>query len=280
MSFPLPRNYYLLTHDALRLFVGKEAELSAFVKNRKPFQCDMLINSSMTDPLLAETNPNYVKEFCSLLQEKMGECSLNAFERRIEITFPDNEVLHLALGAPRKWLNGIQSPEEINQEPDWRLRNRLRISLGFDEALFTSCCSLGLNIAARYMEKWAYDFYKNRKLLLYSMKPEIFSKLDSDRFAVLPPVTYWQAHGYVLQQNYPCGAYQQVYETVRHNFAKYYKVYPFSNPYCEGEDLNTMKVVMDLCSLSSPQPLTTDEVGMELDLSVASLPEKNKPMPQ
>ncbi|CCW71215.1 unnamed protein product [Phytomonas sp. Hart1] len=276
MSSALPRNYYLLTHDALRLIAGNEAELSAFVKDRKAFQCDMLINSAMTDPLLAETNSNYVNEFSSMLQKKMVQCSLLPLERRIEITFPNQEVLHLALGAPRKWLNGIQSPEEINQEPDWRLRNRLRISLGFDEALFTRFCPSMVNIAARYMENWTYQLYMNNKYLLHSYKPEITSKLDIDSSAVLPPVSYWQAHGYVLLQNYPLENFRDVYYTVRHNFAKYYKIYPFNNPYCEGEDLNTMKVAMDLCNLLSSQPFTTDEVERELNLSMSPYPGKDQ----
>nr|CCC91615.1 conserved hypothetical protein [Trypanosoma congolense IL3000] len=158
MSFPLPKKYYLIVHDAIRKVLGKDAEISAFVTSRGKFQCDMLVNSTATDPDLALNRAcrkssssvtegkkecevqNYVKDFAVRLQHYLGNCDITVCRQRVDIGFMDREVLRLALGAPRRAINNLQHPHEINAEPEWTPRNRLRISLGYDEDLFIGEC--------------------------------------------------------------------------------------------------------------------------------------------
>ncbi|KAK7201484.1 hypothetical protein NESM_000211500 [Novymonas esmeraldas] len=281
----IPRNHYLVLHDALRRFLGPDAQLAAFVKAKHTFQCDMLVNHARTDPLelrrvggLRDSSSSSssssssgtistsissvgedrvdvavskagVVELARALQEQLGTCDVVPHTRRIDVVFRDRSVVQLALGAAARDLPfALESGADVNQEPDWRLRNRLRISLGFDEELFLSQCPRSVNVAARVLEKSMFDSAHHSALL--SIVPAMVAMYEAHGrrlLAVLPPVSYWLAHCYALTQAYPCRTYQQIVATVEHNFARYYGEYPMLNPYCAGEDLNTIEVVQWLC---------------------------------
>ncbi|CBH12687.1 hypothetical protein, conserved [Trypanosoma brucei gambiense DAL972] len=287
MAFSLPKKYYLIVHDAIRKVLGNDAEISAFVTSQGKFQCHMLVNSTTTDPDLSNTvtgNPvggsagnadkkgevcGFVKDFAARLQRCLGVCDIVACRRRLDIVFMDREVLRLALGAPRRAINNLRHPCEINEEPDWTRRNRLRISLGFDEDLFIGVCDLKIALAARLMERWVYDKYCKGNV--GKLKGESAKRLLWERQRHLyPPVTYWQAHGYLLSQEYPCDHHITLVGTIAQNFAKYYGEFPLDNPYCPGEDLNTIGCVQELCRAWKQLPV--DEGGAEVLLKLGVEP--------
>ncbi|ORC85272.1 uncharacterized protein TM35_000361320 [Trypanosoma theileri] len=303
MSYPLPKKYYLLVHDAIRKVLGTEAEISAFVKAKKLFQCDMLVNATATDPDLAEksnqtNNKNnnnninnnnrkrnknnnesaYVREFAVGLQRYLGSCDVVVRRRRLDVVFLDREVLQIALGAPRRAINNLQSAEEINNEPAWVKRNRLRISLGFDEELFTNACDFKINVAARMMEKWAFDaqvmkgdsniFHTEGNIQQQQQQQQQEEEELNQLREELPPVTYWQAHGYVLTREYHVEHHVALLGTISQNFAKYYGEFPFDNPYCPGEDLNTLASVQTLCKAWKQLPLEDWKSEYELQLGM------------
>ncbi|EAN92205.1 hypothetical protein C3747_84g19 [Trypanosoma cruzi] len=269
MSFPLPKKYYLLVHDAARKVLGTDAEISAFVSSKRKFQCDMLINASATDPEMTGRaggggDHSYQREFAVGLQRYLGSCDVVVRSRRLDVVFMDREVLQLALGAPRRAINNLQRGEEINGEPDWTRRNRLRISLGYDEDLFTNVCDLKMNIAARLMEKFVFDTYYNST---YHGSVEQFMQRES------PPVTYWQAHGYTLAREYQFDHHVTLAGTIAQNFAKYYGEFAFDNPYCPGEDLNTISSVQWLCKAWKQIPMEDEEGNVrELQLGTKQQP--------
>lgn len=281
MSY-IPRSHYLTVHDALRKLLGPNAQLAAFVKAKKEFQCDMLVNSARTDPTAVAragaaveaaagtssrrtdmqdgkaSNDDALSEriakrgvgvFARELQELLGFCDVIPHTRRIDIAFRDRTMLQLALGADKADLPfAVEKGEDINQEIDWRKRNRLRISLGFDEELFLGECTRSMNVAARVLEKSVYDYFRISPMLM--LNPEMAAAYEAsgrDWHAVLPPVLYWKVHGYSLDKAYGCRHYQNIAATVERNFAEYYGVFPMDNPYCPGEDLNTIEVVKWLC---------------------------------
>ncbi|KAG5511178.1 hypothetical protein JKF63_07120 [Porcisia hertigi] len=264
MSY-IPRNHYLFVHDAVRKLLGPDAQLAAFVKGKHAFQCDMLVNHSRTDPnelmrVGAQSNGGEgihndaaakagVKEFARELQGRLGICDVIPHTRRVDIVFRDRSLIQMALGAAKGDLpHALESGEDVNHEPDWRLRNRLRISLGYDEELFLAQCTRSVNVAARILEKCAFDSIRHSALVSTNPEMAAMYEMRGRRWeAVLPPVTYWQAHCYSLMRAYPCRHYQQLAATVEHNFAAYYGEFPMTNPYCHGEDLNTIQVVRWLC---------------------------------
>lgn len=311
MSY-IPRSHYLTLHDALRRLLGPQAQLAAFVKAKKPFQCDMLVNSARTDPEVLHrdgvtlssssdasqlsdsgsnvkgtnskggagsgSGENYTRKGVSMfardLQEVLGFCDVVPHTRRIDIAFRDHTMIQLALGADKADLPfPVEKGEDINQEPDWHKRNRLRISLGFDEELFLGACSRSINVAARVLEKSMYDYFCFSPML--AQNPEMAAAFEAsgrDWHAVLPPVVYWQAHGYVLDQAYGCRHYQNASATIEHNFAEYYGVFPMDNPYCPGEDLNTIAVVRWLCEArKTGVPLTAGLDASQLEESTHEL---------
>lgn len=265
MTYPIPRNHFLYVHDGLRSLLGKSesVQLSAFVKDKKPFQCDMVVNSPATDPDHLNGDRDNVSLFIAQLQEVIPNCTIRAHQQRVDIIFRDHEMIRLALGAPRNWLADLKSTSDINAEPDWELRNRLRISLGFDEQLFTGNCSFGLNMASRTLEKYVYEYYKYSPLLGLLPDGDLLAKFQQDYRLVTPPVMYWQAHCYSLSQSFPIKHYEELQATVWRNFALYYKKYPFDNPFCAGEDLNTMACVELLCSVWQQSPISSSEAVVE-----------------
>ncbi|KPA83641.1 hypothetical protein ABB37_01909 [Leptomonas pyrrhocoris] len=302
MSY-IPRSHYLTLHDTLRRLLGPNAQLAAFVKAKKNFQCDMLVNCAQTDPETlyregvaasssadserntsssssssadhdtgAASSINYSKKGVSLvarqLQELLGFCDVVPHTRRIDVAFRDRTVIQLALGAGKADLPfAVEKGEDINQEPDWRKRNRLRVSLGFDEELFLAACTRTINVAARTLEKSMYDYFRYSAMLqLFPAMAAAYEASGQDWRAVLPPIIYWKAHGYALEKAYGCRHYQNAAATVEHNFAEYYGVFPMDNPFCPGEDLNTIEVVRWLCEARKTGGLLT--LGTE-----ASLPE-------
>ncbi|KAG5487257.1 hypothetical protein LSCM4_07746 [Leishmania orientalis] len=263
MSY-IPRSHYLIVHDALRKLLGPDAQLTAFVKAKRAFQCDMLVNDARTDPNeLIRAGAQHsggdacndaaakagVEGFARALQELLGVCDVVPHTRRVDIVFRDRSLIQLALGAAKKDLPyALKTGADIDQEPDWRLRNRLRISLGYDEELFLAQCTRSVNVAARILEKCIFDAARYCALINTNAEMAAMYEASGQRWeAVLPPVTYWQAHCYALMEAYPCRHYQQIVATVEHNFALYYGEFPMTNPYCEGEDLNTIQVVKWLC---------------------------------
>ncbi|GET85910.1 hypothetical protein, conserved [Leishmania tarentolae] len=268
MSY-IPRNHYLVVHDAIRKLLGPSAQLAAFVKAKHAFQCDMLVNDARTDPselmrigarcsggVVSEdvAAKAGVSEFARRLQGELGICDVVPHTRRIDVIFRDHNVIQLALGAAKRDLPyALETGADVSQEPDWRLRNRLRISLGYDEELFLAECTRSINIAARILEKYALNTARYSALLSTNTEMAAMYEASGQRWqAVLPPVTYWQAHGYLLMKTYPCRHYQQIAATVEHNFAAYYGEFPMTNPYCDGEDLNTIQVVRWLCEAFNP----------------------------
>lgn len=136
----IPRNHYLLVHDALRKLCGSSSaiapspKLAAFVRQRHPFQCDMLINSRATDPdnfqpqlevpsshpsslLSSSSNTENTSHtvnssnrkgrieayhsFLYALQRELGLCNIlpGPHIARVDIQFADQSLIHLALGA-------------------------------------------------------------------------------------------------------------------------------------------------------------------------------------
>lgn len=251
MATAIPRKCFLYVHDALRKLLGPEAHLAAFVTQRKPFQCDMLVNHARTDPENVKTDKHFVSHLASDLQRLLAVCTLEPFTRRIDISFHTGDVIQLALGAPTSRLNDIMTPAAINAEPDWRQRNRLRISMGYDEELFLLSCTATINGAAVLLEKRAYDHYKN-SVLLELTQPTIAALLRTDPAAALPPLSYWQAHCYSYLRQYTVDHSFELFNAVSANYARYYGDYPMSNPYCEGEDLNTILAVQELCRTRRP----------------------------
>lgn len=268
MTGPVPRGHYLYVHDAVRRVFGRDnVELSAFVRNKHPFQCDMLINAAETDPDVLQGNVEKVKALLKRLQPELGSCALRAHEQRVDIVFRDQHVLQLALGAPKAWLGDLQETKDINREPDWQKRNRLRISLGFDEKMFTASCGLGINLAARALEKYTYNYYKHSPVL--SLLPgNLKEAFDRDYRGVIPPVTYWQAHCYAFSQAYPVRHHMELEATVWRNFAQCFGRFPFDNPYCAGEDLNTMTCAKLLCSIWQPLPFASADDVRETTMTV------------
>ncbi|KAG5486705.1 hypothetical protein LSCM1_07959 [Leishmania martiniquensis] len=272
MSY-IPRSHYLFVHDALRKFLGTDAKLTAFVKAKRAFQCDMLVNDARTDPnelMRAGARRSDgavggdaaakagVEEFAHELQAVLAICDVVPHTRRVDIVFRDRSLIQLALGAAKRDLPyALETGADINQEPDWRLRNRLRISLGYDEELFLAQCTRSTNVAARVVEKSIFDSARYSALIQTNAEmAEMYEASGQKWQAVLPPVTYWQAHCYALMQAYPCRHYQQIAATVEHNFAAYYGEFPMANPYCDGEDLNTIQVVKWLCEAFSAAAAT------------------------
>nr|CAJ2467218.1 unnamed protein product [Leishmania braziliensis] len=263
MSY-IPRNHYLVVHDAIRRLLGPNAQLAAFVKAKHAFQCDMLVNDARTDPnelIRAGARCSGggigddaaaragVAEFARGLQGVLGICDVVTHTRRVDVVFRDRSLIQLALGAAKSDLPyALNTGSDVNQEPDWRLRNRLRISLGYDEELFLAQCTRSVNVAARILEKCAFDSLRHSPMI--NTNPEMAAMYEASGQqwqAVLPPVTYWQVHCYALMKAYPCRHYQQIVATVEHNYAAYYGEFPMANPYCDGEDLNTIQVVRWLC---------------------------------
>lgn len=270
------RNHYLLLHDALRKVLGPSAQLAAFVKAKKPFQCDMLVNSVRTDPVTllrdgaaaaaaagsssssTEKDPQKaeasmaregVKVFARQLQEALGTCDVIAQTRRLDVVFRDRTMLQIALGPDKSDLPfKVTSGADINQERDWRQRNRLRVSLGFDEELFFADCSRSVNVAARKLEKLTYTRCRFSSILL--LNPEMAAAFEArgrDWLAVTPPIAYWKVHCYTLDKAYGCRHFEDIAGTVQHNYAEYYGVYPLESPYCPGEDWNTITEAQWLC---------------------------------
>lgn len=266
MSY-VSRNHYLLLHDALRKMLGPSAQLAAFVKAKKPFQCDLVVNSKRTDPLtLAQVGAAVgspggrakdeagvalegVKVFARELQELLGSCDIIPHTRRLDIVFRDRAMLQVALGPDKADMPfAVDGGADLNQMPDWRERNRMRISLGFDEELFAAECTRSVNVAARLLERKMYDQCRRSSILLLNSKmAAAFEACGRDWLAVTPPVSYWKVHGYGLDKAYGCRHYQNIAATVERNFAEYYGVFPLENPYCPGEDLNTIEVAQWLC---------------------------------
>ncbi|KPI84503.1 hypothetical protein ABL78_6438 [Leptomonas seymouri] len=305
----IPRSHYLTLHDALRRLLGPNTQLAAFVKAKKQFQCDMLVNSRQTDPetlyregaaALGATgskdsasgsgssgggstaNSAESSKRCLLkgtemlareLQEVLGICDIIPHTRRIDVVFRDRSMIQLGLGADKADLPFVvDRGEDINQEPDWRRRNRLRISLGFDEELFLAECTRSINVAARVLEKSMYDYFQHSSML--DLNPKMAAAFEAsgrDWHAVLPPLVYWQAHGYSLDQAYGCRHYQNAAATIEHNFAAYYGAFPMDNPFCPGEDLNTIEVVQWLCLARKTGALLT--VGLDAASQEAAVKE-------
>lgn len=235
-------------HDALRKLIGPKADLAAFVSNQGAFQCNMLINSERTDPDYLQGNTGSVEQFARELQGLLGICDVVPNKRRVDVIFRDRTCIQLALGAAKSSMGGVTAPAHINEVSDWHHRNRLRISLGYDEELFLKACNRFINIAARSMEKTVYNYLRYSPLLSQSAElAAMYEKANYDLQAVAPPLSYWLAHGYALSRAYHCRHYQDVYGTVMNNFARYYGEFPFDNPYCPGEDLNTIGVVQWVC---------------------------------
>lgn len=300
----LPRNYYLTVHDAIRKVVGSEAKLSAFVKAKQRFQCDMLVNCVDTDPdndphlrtggtapgapapsaspdvSIEKGNvPPHVADFALRVQRYLGMCDVQPRRYRLDIRFRDSSVMTVALGAPLEAINHLQDGSGINAEPDWRRRNRLRISLGFDEDLFRRECNLTINSAARALERQAYLHYTISGDIVFGANPELaaaYAATGGDLFAVSPPLSYWQAHAYDLARNFPMKHFMEIYATVQQSIEQYFNQFPFDNPYCPGEDLNTMKAVQWLCLATQGrrgQLAAVDDAYVELNLSTPRKPD-------
>lgn len=151
----IPRNHYLLVHDALRKVCASSSlvcpppKLAAFVNQRHPFQCDMLINSQVTDPdnfqpaikglsgpissssssptgastCTRSSSPPSRKggvkayhAFLYALQKELGLCHVHAGPHiaRVDIRFADQSVIHLALGAALEDLPSVHFPDSCS----------------------------------------------------------------------------------------------------------------------------------------------------------------------
>ncbi|EPY39180.1 hypothetical protein AGDE_04749 [Angomonas deanei] len=216
----------------------------------------------------------HVRHFALALQEQMGTCSISARNNRLDVIFQDRQVLQLALGADVADMGGVTCGKDINAEPEATRRNRLRISLGFDEDLFKQACAPQLHFSARSLEKWAYDRWLNPTHLDNQKEAErYFLAHDGDHKALLPPVTFWLAHLHAFIKTFDAQcSMQDVESTIRQVFYVYYGHQPFENPFCEGEDLNTINTVKWLCECYA-RPFDKDG-GEPLVLSAEALPEE------
>lgn len=244
---PLPKQCYLAVHDAMKK-VDKSATVSAFVNDKKKFQCEMLCQLPSY-----EDSPVFTRNFAMKLQEVMPLAKLAAKKRRIDIEFEGTKLeLSVQMGMPNVTI------EDVNAELEYEARIPLRSSLGFDEERFNDSAPPKATMAAVLLEKWAHDQFE----------PDF-----------RPHPMYWLAHSYRMLEAFPhFDHHQLVYGGVRDKFWTLYEVAPFDNPFCDGEDMNTLRTARNLCRRMYPMWDSTYELvgdktvlygSLESEMSIA-----------
>lgn len=310
----IPRNHYLLVHDALRKICAASVsvavptaapspplpKLAAFVRQRHPFQCHMLVNSPLTDPdnfqptlpfhhRHSSSSANFsngstrdrhgkgrletYRSFLYALQRELGSCHVlpGPHIARVDIRFPDQSVIHLALGAALEDLSTVafpascspaksgynmpwSSPElrsaavaAVNEELSRSQRARLRVSLGgYDEALFIQSASGIEKLTAQKLCEWTYQ-YVARAPAVWLTHPVTSSppKSSLSRDLLLPPYYYWLAHAREALTHNKASVKNQMdlMRIVQSQFVSVFDELPLENPFFPGENLNSLPEV-------------------------------------
>lgn len=249
---PLPRACYLTVHDALRRVFGAEAQISAFISQRHPFQCDMLVNARPTDPDVLRSSSGAGLALAHAIQASMPPtCAVIAHAQHMAIRFTEQHTLCLGLGPDLRDVPGVhENPADINKESDWRRRPRLRIAQGYNEELFIRACAFELQKQAALLDDVARRAVQRRSYLALPPVAECYEANGCDVEAVSVPYVYWLVHMYLSQRAlHPEGEvrYEALAGMVKSSYKRYFGVYPLENPFCPGEDLNTMSVAKWYC---------------------------------
>lgn len=220
----IPRKYYLLVHDCLKK-VESQATINAFVSSRGKYQSDMVIQLDRKQfPILG---PDTTRDIAIGLQKNMPHVLLKPQRYCIDLEFPVNEI---QMSVQVGWKDA--TVEEINSEPEYEDRVPLRSSLGYDEQRFMNSAPRMASISAVLLEKWALKNYGKE---------------------MAPPAMYWLVHSYRMMETYPLFDHHQIiFGSVVDKFAHMYGKVPLDNPYCPGEDLNTLRLARNICLGTNP----------------------------
>lgn len=215
------KEYFLLIHDALKRVDG-ECTVSAFVKNKHKWQSEMVCQRKTF-----EDTPEATADFARRLQHNMPNVTCTPCKRRVDVVFQGTkEALSVQLGRPNVKV------EDINSLLEYEDRVPLRSSLGYDEERFAAQAPPLATWATALLEKWAFDNFT-----------EDFQ----------PHRMYWLAHSYSIVETYPMlESPHAIAGGVRDKFWELYEKAPFDNPYCPGEDLNTMRKARNVCRATHP----------------------------
>jgi hypothetical protein len=221
----IPRKYYLLVHDCIKK-VERNATIHAFVSSRGKYQSDMVVQLDRKQfPNLGPDNTHAIAE---ALQKHMSYVLLKPQRHCIDLEFPVNEIqMSVQIG----WKD--VTIEEINSEPEYEDRVPLRTSFGYDEQRFMNSAPKLASLSAVLLEKWALKNYGKE---------------------MAPPAMYWLVHSYRVMEAYPAFDHHQIiFGSVADKFSELYGKYPLDNPFCPGEDLNTLRLARNICLGTNPQ---------------------------
>lgn len=212
--------HYLQVHDAL-VALYPSCSIKAFTEANKVhmFQTDMVCQL-----------PNYerdeVVEHVQRLQNKLLATELSEVNNLVDIRFHDKEVMTLTFGV-----TGV-TIEQLNDEPSLLRRQLLRESLGGSEELFLQFLDDTVLRAADYLAAG----YANTLQI---------PTVD------LPPRYYFAAHILKAVRQRGIANDFDYAAQARHNInAKSIQrpsaiITPFDNPYCPGEDWNTLPIIKE-----------------------------------
>lgn len=222
-KYVFPKRYYLHVHDILKK-IDPSFVVHAYISNRKPFQSEMACLTTKFN-----NDPEFVRDIALRVQDSYSNADVVAKKQRIDIYFNTlKDHLSVNFGVP-----GI-TIDDVNAEPTGETRRLLRSSLGFDEERFIKTAPPMASLAAALCAKTIYDYYPHT--------PELN-----------PPVTYWLAHCYRMMEAYPgFDHHQLVYGSVMDKFTVLFEREKFINPFCDGEDMNTMRAAANLCRAMRP----------------------------
>lgn len=217
----IPRKYFLAVHDALKK-VDRNGTISAFVAARGKFQSDMLMQLDNYSG-----GEEHTRDFATKLQHYMPHVMLKPRRHCITLEFPVHDIeMSLQLG-----MKGV-TVDDVNNAPEYEERVPLRSSLGYDEERFMRSAPKMASLSAVLLEKWAVDNY------------------PAD---LCPPDMYWLVHSYRVMEAYPQYDHHQIiFGSVMDKFGMMFERYPLDNPFCPGEDLNTLRTARNLCRAMNP----------------------------
>lgn len=220
----IPRKYYLLVHDCLKK-AERDGVINAFASSRSKYQSDMVIQLDRKQYPVLDSETTHA--FALKLQQQMPHVLLKPKKLCIDLEFPVNEIqMSVQIG----WKD--VTIEDINAQPEYEDRVPLRSSLGFDEERFMNSAPRLASISAVLLEKWA----------LGQFGPES-----------APPAMYWLVHSYRMMEAFPLYDHHQiVFGSVADKFHTMFEKAPLDNPFCPGEDLNTLRAARNANLAMSP----------------------------
>jgi hypothetical protein len=211
-----PRQYYLRLHDLIKK-LHPDSTISAFITDKHPYRCDMLVTDKSFYRLANDTALG-MRVFGKKLLDIAPDLSINMSKHRVACFFRTGHCLNVTCGVPD------QTVDHINQTPHMHARTFLRMCQGYDEDLFLESTDRVDRAAAVFCTDWASQLLRCRTDIEH------------------PSSTYWLSHVHLMRKN--CldpvnDAAITIFATIQEHSPKLFGVHPLEAPFCPGEDLNT-----------------------------------------